>query len=376
VAASTLSFQRRQDPALQRLLTGLVLALVLHAGTAGTLAWLMTLGLLSSPKPPQAPEHVALVNVSAAQWSANRVVGSTPAPRPVISRTEPRHEALPRGQIVDVAAGNDRQPASSKYLADHDNTVARETRAREQSAFYAQAAPQRSTTRVSKPHIEKREVAAKPSETVAQTARQKVELAPAAPEGELVSAEERRAREGNSSRLKLRLGSLWDGADEGGAQESTPPEEEPGAEGKLAAQSGAAPNDRLDAPEGDGTFLNTRQFRYASFFNRVKQCVGQRWKGDEALHQRDPTGSHYGREDRQAVLAITIDTHGRMVDVAVIRSSGLPFFDDEAVAAFERAQPFPNPPTALFDGRETFSFTFGFFLDMTSSGLRWLPASR
>ena len=37
---------------------------------------------------------------------------------------------------------------------------------------------------------------------------------------------------------------------------------------------GAAPNDHLrDVDQGEGTFLNTREWKYASYFNRIKQQV-------------------------------------------------------------------------------------------------------
>ena len=53
---------------------------------------------------------------------------------------------------------------------------------------------------------------------------------------------------------------------------------------------GAAPNDHLDVDQGEGTFLNTREWKYATFFNRVKQAVGRNWDPNEPLRQRDPTG--------------------------------------------------------------------------------------
>ena len=49
------------------------------------------------------------------------------------------------------------------------------------------------------------------------------------------------------------------------------------------------------------------------------------------------------------------------------KSSGVEFLDDEAVAAFERAQPFPNPPPGLVDHGEV-HFTFGFFLEPGRGG--------
>ena len=39
----------------------------------------------------------------------------------------------------------------------------------------------------------------------------------------------------------------------------------------FAAETCPAPNDKLDVDPGNGTFLNTREFRYAQFFNRVDQ---------------------------------------------------------------------------------------------------------
>jgi len=42
--------------------------------------------------------------------------------------------------------------------------------------------------------------------------------------------------------------------------------------------TGAAANDHLqDVDEGDGTYLNTKEWKFASFFNRVKQSVSQQW---------------------------------------------------------------------------------------------------
>ena len=47
------------------------------------------------------------------------------------------------------------------------------------------------------------------------------------------------------------------------------------------------------------------------------------------------------------MLSVTLDTEGRVRDLVVTRSSGLDFLDAEAMQAFEKAQPFSNPPRAL-----------------------------
>jgi TonB family protein len=130
--------------------------------------------------------------------------------------------------------------------------------------------------------------------------------------------------------------------------------------------AGAAANDHLqDVPEGEGTFLSTREWRYASFFNRVKQSVGQAWAPQGQLRLRDPSGSIYGGRDRYTVLTVTLDEGGRLKDAFVEKSSGVDFLDLEAIKAFERAAPFPNPPPGLLASDQTIRFQFGFFLELT-----------
>lgn len=183
---------------------------------------------------------------------------------------------------------------------------------------------------------------------------------------------------GNSKRLNLQQGAPGEGevASAGRA----------GAPGTLNLMpssavldkvSGAAANDHLqDVAEGEGTFLNTREWKYASFFNRVKQSVGQQWQPGNVLRQRDPTGNVYGGRDRNTVLTVTLDQTGRLKDAFVEKSCGLDFLDLEAVKAFERAQPFPNPPPGLLATDQTIRFQFGFYLELTGRpGMRLFRAN-
>jgi TonB family protein len=128
---------------------------------------------------------------------------------------------------------------------------------------------------------------------------------------------------------------------------------------------GAAPNDHLrDEEEGEGTFLNTREWKYSSFFNRVKQSVGMHWDPNTQLRRRDPTGSIYSGRDRYTLVNVTLDEKGMIQEIRVEKSSGLDFLDLEAIASFQRAQPFPNPPAGLLDSDATVRFSFGFYLEM------------
>src|SRR5918912_1221121 len=67
--------------------------------------------------------------------------------------------------------------------------------------------------------------------------------------------------------------------------------------------TGAAANDHLaDVDEGEGTYLNTKEWKYASFFNRVKQSVGMHWNPGDLLRKRDPTGNMFGGRDRYTMV--------------------------------------------------------------------------
>jgi TonB family protein len=59
------------------------------------------------------------------------------------------------------------------------------------------------------------------------------------------------------------------------------------------------------------------------------------------------------------VLAITLRPDGSLADSFVQKSSGFDELDQEAMKAFEKAQPFSNPPAALVENG-AIRFTFGF----------------
>ena len=96
----------------------------------------------------------------------------------------------------------------------------------------------------------------------------------------------------------------------------------------------------------------------------------------DSLQLRDPTQQIYGGRDRYTLLAVTLAADGHLKDAYVEKSSGLDFLDVEAVKAFERAQPFPNPPPGLLASDQTVKFQFGFFLEMSGRpGMRLFRAA-
>ncbi len=91
----------------------------------------------------------------------------------------------------------------------------------------------------------------------------------------------------------------------------------------------------------------------------------------DAAQKRDPDGSLYFQKDRTTILSITLNGQGAVTDIKVARSSGLDFLDRTAIDAFEKAQPFVNPPPGLADARGDIKFTFGFHVSTGGSGFRF-----
>jgi TonB family protein len=125
-----------------------------------------------------------------------------------------------------------------------------------------------------------------------------------------------------------------------------------------------------DMAEGNGTFLNTAEYKHAWFFNRVKQGVQQNWRAVDVHRRHDPYGRVYGVRDRRTVLQVTLNPDGTLDDLFVQQDSGVSFLDDAALRAFRQAQPFPNPPEALRDADGRIRFKFAFFLEIGGRGMR------
>ncbi|PTL78333.1 energy transducer TonB [Vitiosangium sp. GDMCC 1.1324] len=374
-----------------------MLALVAHGVFVGVLALMafIQLNLPPEPKPPKPASAVALRPLSAQDWAKNRGQvppnpNAPPLSQPLKKKEEKKPEKHPDGQVVDVAPGNQKEAPDAKYLAEHDNKVDKETRAKETTPFYRKAMPQ-TTGRKSRDgsgsseeeagHIAGnngrgaddrplQEGGKKPAFELPD-ARHKQEIAlkqdpnASGPGMEVANRNESDEVIGNAKRLRIQSGS---GSGEEGSEGRLG---SPGMAKLMPSQSvmnqiiGAAPNDHLkDVEEGEGTYLNTREWKYASFFNRVKQSVGTQWNPNSALMRRDPTGNIYSGRDRYTLLKVTLDEQGKVADIAIEKSSGLDFLDMEAVESFKRAQPFPNPPAGLLEDDSKVHFSFGFFMDM------------
>jgi TonB family protein len=137
----------------------------------------------------------------------------------------------------------------------------------------------------------------------------------------------------------------------------------------LARQEGNI-DDIDDVEKGRGTFLNTRAYKHAWFFNRLKEEIYEHWNAVGAYRRHDPYGRVYGVRDRITVLRIELTTDGNLRDVFVLQNSGAAFLDDVAIQAVREAQPFPNPPRGLADDDGIIRITYRFTLDIETGGFR------
>ena len=351
------------------------------------------------------PTQVSMLQLPASQWAANRQLdqsSSRQASRSAPAAPVPEEEKRPEppkppermpGQVVDVAPTPDTNPPADTHRVSEYNThVDRETQSRDKTAFYKNAMPTHTTTEkpqklAGKAQSDKVQAIGSPSLGKQKPAKQgkrqgqKVEIPDVKRREKLAVAPgkggevpEHAASEGvhgNSQRLRLQAGDGDEDSAEAGGNGGTgshlnliP------SQSLLDKITGAPAPDHLEGvDEGEGTFLNTREWKFAGFFNRVKQSVAEHWDPSSAMRRRDPSGQIYGWRDRRTVLTVTLTKTGGIQEMSVEKSCGVDFLDEEAMQAFRRAQPFPNPPGPLVDENGQIKFSFGFYLDMSSGGL-------
>jgi TonB family protein len=371
----TLRRKRRTDRPGLRTLLAILLSIGLNVLVVSRIDPAM-LGL----GPAKEVRAVDLAALNASQWDANRAISDPraaplpPAARPRPPEPPPEEQRRTPGQVVETASSNARPPKDTKYVSDRDNSVDKETRSR----FRGPGAP-----------------AAPPGPTGPGAA---VSKAQGGQDGKAEQAVEGREGKKGSSDRRLAMAKTPASperppASAGGEIPTLPwegksadqPASPAGAEGTgdggqrragqydprlalapetIARLAGGGSPDKLDnVAEGDGTFLNTREWKYATYFNRIKQAVSGTWNPSKALQQRDPDRATYGDHDRFTLLSVTLDQSGGVKDLVVKKSSGVDFIDRTTIEAFKKAQPFANPPPGIVDAHGEIQFTFGFYLE-------------
>lgn len=125
-----------------------------------------------------------------------------------------------------------------------------------------------------------------------------------------------------------------------------------GLQNGLKNKSGLSANNDFveDVPLGDMTALNTVEYKYYGFYHRIKQKLEQYW-GNSIQRKAEALWKSGRRlpanKNRITSLQITIDNKGNIVRINVKGSSGVRELDEAAVESFNKAGPFPNPPSGM-----------------------------
>ncbi len=136
--------------------------------------------------------------------------------------------------------------------------------------------------------------------------------------------------------------------------------------GAVGPGTTASTSDELkDVAAGAQTLLNTREYAYFSFYERVRERLEVYW--EPGLRERIRTMAEHGRRlasesENSTQLTVVLNTEGAITRIYLTASSGLLDLDQAAVEAFNKAGPFPNPPKGLIENDGTVKIAWNFIL--------------
>jgi TonB family protein len=133
-----------------------------------------------------------------------------------------------------------------------------------------------------------------------------------------------------------------------------------------SAQQASSTNDNIENTEPSlMTQLNTREYKYYGYHKRIRTQLDQ-WYESKLRDQMKKIMSQ-GRtiaseENKTTQLLIILNDKGNLVKIQVLGASGVRELDDAAVEAFRKAAPFPNPPKGMIDNDGTIKVRWDFVL--------------
>jgi len=124
----------------------------------------------------------------------------------------------------------------------------------------------------------------------------------------------------------------------------------------IKGEGESATDDYLEGVAvGVNTLLNTKEFVFYSFYERIREKLSHTWR-TQLSHEMDQVFAN-GRTlgfDRKTKIQIELDPRGQLKNVKLLGSSGVNELDRAAINAFKMAAPFPNPPKGMVDDTGSF----------------------
>ena len=124
-----------------------------------------------------------------------------------------------------------------------------------------------------------------------------------------------------------------------------------------------------DVEVGSETILNTDEYKYASFFNRLKADVAPRW--EPLIHAIiDTPKSRLARGYYRTETLFFLNSEGTVINVNIDHPSGVDAFDEAARQSLKQLLRVRNPPVALRDPDGIYRIHLGFVVNLENSGIQ------
>jgi len=117
--------------------------------------------------------------------------------------------------------------------------------------------------------------------------------------------------------------------------------------------------------EGESSALNTKEFVFFSYFDRVRKQLDQAWQPiirENIAHIYKVGRRIASNTDYVTKTLVTLNTKGEIVKVQMLEESGTHDLDQAAVDALNKAGPYPNPPKGLVDTQGLVQIRWDFIL--------------
>lgn len=117
---------------------------------------------------------------------------------------------------------------------------------------------------------------------------------------------------------------------------------------------------------GVETILSTKEFKYYTYFSRIRKQLSQHWEPkvrDKLTKMFRQGRSIASEQDRTTKLLIILNPQGVLVNVQLVSDSGVKDLDEAAIESFRSAAPFPNPPKGIVDPDGTVKIRWDFILE-------------
>lgn len=235
-------------------------------------------------------------------------------------------------QVVQTVSSNEVKPREAKFLSNQDNEFARQTKNRNIGTFASANKGIRNATEAKEKQLKK-------SDKIKNAKTLKFSDLAIKRAEKVTVKKNKEVTKSQSSKLGLK-------------------------NGKSNGRALGSSNDFLeDIPLGDFTQLNTQEFEFFGFYDRIRKKLEQHWGNN--LQEEAEKIFKQGRtiaSDNNLLTSLTIklNSKGRIVDILVNSTSGLKELDDAAIKSFNQAGPFPNPPKGMLkaDGKAVIEWGF------------------